>query len=149
MPDITFNIPPTKLIQIDIDYHEIGKNYPVEVGGIVADAGSAMSALYNALTSIAAGSKKENTAWYRRFKELKQKWLEEMEEMRKGSPPMGIPNIVKIARDVLPRGAIITLSAGLPPGDILPTVAGLPAIDFYKFGRFLHNGLRIARCDRR
>ncbi|MGC8597612.1 MAG: thiamine pyrophosphate-binding protein [Thermocladium sp.] len=112
VPDITFNIPPTKLIQIDIDYHEIGKNYPVEVG-IVADAGSAMSALYNALASMIAGGKKENTVWYRRFKELKQKWIEEMEEMRERSP-MGIPNIVKVTREVLPRSAIITLSAGLP-----------------------------------
>lgn len=33
----TFSIPPTELIQVDVDPGEIGKNYPVEVG-VVADA---------------------------------------------------------------------------------------------------------------
>ena len=33
----TFNIPPTNLIQIDIDPREIGKNYQVEMG-LVGDA---------------------------------------------------------------------------------------------------------------
>ncbi|MEZ5923731.1 MAG: thiamine pyrophosphate-binding protein [Hyphomicrobiaceae bacterium] len=32
-----YNIPPTKLIQVDIDKNEIGRNYPVEIG-IEADA---------------------------------------------------------------------------------------------------------------
>lgn len=36
-PGYTFAIPPTRLIQIDIDPHEIGKIYPVEVG-IAGDA---------------------------------------------------------------------------------------------------------------
>ena len=36
-PNYTFSIPPTQLIQIDIDPQEIGKIYPVEVG-LVGDA---------------------------------------------------------------------------------------------------------------
>jgi acetolactate synthase-1/2/3 large subunit len=36
-PEYTFSIPPSRLIQIDIDPQEIGKIYPVEVG-IVGDA---------------------------------------------------------------------------------------------------------------
>ena len=36
-PNYTFAIPPTRLIQIDIDPQEIGKIYPVEVG-LVGDA---------------------------------------------------------------------------------------------------------------
>lgn len=37
IPGYVYNIPPTKLIQVDIDRQEIGRNYPVEIG-IEADA---------------------------------------------------------------------------------------------------------------
>ena len=40
---ISFSLPPGKLIQIDIDPQEIGKNYPAEVG-ILADAKPALAA---------------------------------------------------------------------------------------------------------
>ncbi len=43
-PEFTFSIPPTRLIHIDIDASEIGRNYPTELG-VVADAQSALSAL--------------------------------------------------------------------------------------------------------
>jgi acetolactate synthase-1/2/3 large subunit len=39
-PDYTWRFPPSRLIQIDIDPAEIGRNYPVELGA-VADAGRA------------------------------------------------------------------------------------------------------------
>ena len=38
LPGYVYNIPPTRLIQVDIDENEIGRNYPVEIG-IVGDAG--------------------------------------------------------------------------------------------------------------
>jgi acetolactate synthase-1/2/3 large subunit len=42
--DFTFQVPPARLIHIDIDQAEIGRNYPTELG-VVADARSALSAL--------------------------------------------------------------------------------------------------------
>ena len=37
IPGYVYNIPPTRLLQVDIDENEIGRNYPVEMG-IVSDA---------------------------------------------------------------------------------------------------------------
>jgi acetolactate synthase-1/2/3 large subunit len=49
-PQYTFAIPPTKLIQIDIDPQEIGKIYPVDVG-IVGDAKATLAELRDALAT--------------------------------------------------------------------------------------------------
>jgi acetolactate synthase-1/2/3 large subunit len=49
-PDHTWRIPPSRLVQIDIDPSEIGRNFPVEVG-IVADAGLALRAIADAVRS--------------------------------------------------------------------------------------------------
>ena len=108
---VTFSIPPTKLVQIDLDAQEIGKNYPVEVG-IVADAKAALHDLLVMLKSRAQRSD-HSSPWVLRFKELKRSWEEELEKMRSENP-MGIPNVVKMMREKLPRDAIVTVSAGLP-----------------------------------
>ena len=110
--DKTFRIPPTKLIHIDIDFHEIGKNYPTTLG-IVADAKSALEDLHAALR--AEGRKRDPKAspWVRRLKELRSTWRAEMERLRRESP-MGIPNLVSVMRDTMPRSTIVTVSAGLP-----------------------------------
>ncbi len=109
---VTFNIPPTKLIHIDIDPHEIGKNYPVEIG-IVGDAKASLEMLYKALVELGVKRDWRSSQWYKRLRELKERWFSEIEELR-SKAPLGIPNIVKILREELPKDAIITLSAGLP-----------------------------------
>ena len=45
--DVSFSIPPTRLIHVDIDPHEIGKNYPCEVA-LVGDARAALTDLLEA-----------------------------------------------------------------------------------------------------
>ena len=52
-PQYTFAIPPTRLIQIDIDPQEVGKIYPVEVG-IVGDAKATLGELHEALRARSA-----------------------------------------------------------------------------------------------
>jgi acetolactate synthase-1/2/3 large subunit len=43
-PRFTFAIPPTRLMHIDADAAEIGRNYPTELG-VVADAKAALAVL--------------------------------------------------------------------------------------------------------
>jgi acetolactate synthase I/II/III large subunit len=52
----TFAIPPTRLIHIDIDPAEIGRNYPTELGAI-ADAKAALGALVEAAKGIRHNSR--------------------------------------------------------------------------------------------
>jgi acetolactate synthase-1/2/3 large subunit len=50
-PDYTWRFPPGRLIQIDIDPAEIGRNYPVEIG-VVADVNLAVTAIADAVTAL-------------------------------------------------------------------------------------------------
>src|SRR5436190_21419766 len=67
-PNYTFAIPPTQLIQIDIDPQEVGKIYPVAVG-LVGDATATVRGLAAALQSAlpsparAADVKSQKDAW--------------------------------------------------------------------------------------
>src|SRR6185369_14512983 len=50
-PRFTFDIPPTRLIHIDADVAEIGRNFPTELG-VVADAKLALKALADAAHGV-------------------------------------------------------------------------------------------------
>jgi len=113
-PNVTFNIPPTKLIHMDIDPREIGKNYPTTVG-INSDAKSGLASLFESLSHQVRMERRDyhNSAHYKRMKQLKDQWIAEIESMRTQTP-MGIPSVVKILRGALPKSAIVSVSAGLP-----------------------------------
>ena len=59
-PRFTFSIPPTRLIHIDADEAEIGRNYPTELGA-VADAKLALGAL----AAAARGKSHRDRGWLR------------------------------------------------------------------------------------
>src|SRR5471032_1052467 len=80
-PGVTFDIPKTKLIQIDIDGFEIGKNYPVEVG-ILGDAKAVLSALLAEMRDLAKRRDYQNQANVVRLQSLKAEWLEYLRPMR-------------------------------------------------------------------
>jgi len=50
-PDFTWRFPPSRLVQIDIDPAEIGRNYPAEIGA-VADSGLAVAAIADAVSRL-------------------------------------------------------------------------------------------------
>jgi len=107
----TFDIPKTKLIQIDIDASEIGRNYPVEIGAI-ADLKQALVALNRAARQLYPAGRKAD-----RLRQAIEEYRGEFaasnaEEERSDQFPMRPERILADARAVLPRDVIITTDVG-------------------------------------
>ena len=107
----TFNFPPTKLIHIDIDPAELGRNYPAAIGA-VADLKEALRVLNRVARKLAPDGVK------------RPKLLAEMEANRKSfvagnkkamesdAWPMRPERILADLRAVLPRDALICTDVG-------------------------------------
>lgn len=109
---VTYSIPPTKLIHLDIDQLEIGKNYPVEIG-IVGDAKATLGLLIKDLESIVGMRKYQNLPWVKRMLRLKKDWEESLEKARSSSKsPPTVPRLLKELRSILDRDAIVLGEAG-------------------------------------
>lgn len=154
-PEYTFSMPPTKLIHVDIDASEIGRNFPVEIGA-VADLKQALAVMNRVAKKLyPAGRKNEaverEIAAYRKEFRASNKAMEESDAF-----PMMPERILADVRAVLPRNAIITTDVGwnkngvgqqfpiFEPGSIL-TPGGLATMGF---GSPAALGAKIAAPDR-
>jgi acetolactate synthase-1/2/3 large subunit len=99
--------PDAKIIHIDIDAAEIGKNIDVDVP-IVADAKPTLRMIQQQLVNKLK-KKQDNNAWVTRVQEVKEKYLSEMDL---GSTEMTSPKILRRLRKLLPKDAIIATEVG-------------------------------------
>jgi len=107
---ISFAIPPTKLIHIDIDPHEIGKNYPVSVG-IVGDVKACLRQIIEELSDYSIDYKSSN--YFKEMQEEKKKWFEFLDEYRDDSKePVMISTVLREIRKFFDRDAVIVTSSG-------------------------------------
>lgn len=112
---VTFSIPDTKLIQVDIDPREIGKNYPAEVG-IVADCKLALADILAGISEEQARQARQSrNSYLAEVAALKQQWEEMLERRRsqKGMPTTMLRTLQEL-RKVLPRHGIVTVGSGHP-----------------------------------
>jgi acetolactate synthase-1/2/3 large subunit len=115
---VTFSIPDAKLIHIDIDPHEIGKNYPAEVG-IVADAKPAVAAINAALPSALP---EPRTQYLAELATLQRDWEEKLAGRRDSDRfPFTSQRPLGALRSVLPRDAIIVAGSGNTQGAVKQT----------------------------
>jgi acetolactate synthase I/II/III large subunit len=153
--EYTFNFPPAKLIQIDIDPSEIGRNYPVEIGA-VADLKQALTVLNRVAKEIFPQGKQNES--------LKQEIAANRDNFKKNnlvhekdpSYPMRPERILEEVREILPRDAFITTDVGwnkngvgqqfpvYEPGTVF-TPGGLATMGF---GSPAALGVKIAKPDR-
>lgn len=110
-PAFTFAFPPTKLIHIDIDPSEIGRNFPVEIGA-VADLKPALSVLLRVAKRLYPqgrpnpGLVDEIAAYRAAFRQGNEA------HVRNEGFPMRPERILAAVREALPRDAIITTDVG-------------------------------------
>lgn len=109
---VSFSIPPTKLIQIDIDPHEIGKNYPVSVG-IVGDAKACLNQIIEEVNKQGYFKDYENTDYFKEIQEEKKKWFAFLDEYRDDSKvPVMISTVIREVRKFFDRDTVIVTSSG-------------------------------------
>ncbi|MDT5152748.1 MAG: acetolactate synthase large subunit [Mycobacterium sp.] len=113
-PGVTFNIPDTKLVHIDIDGFEIGRNYPVEVG-VVGDAKSCLATLLDELQEIGPGEDFRASAYFAELQDLKKRWEEHLAPMRTTDYlPMTNSRAMVEIRKALPRNGILVTDSSNP-----------------------------------
>jgi len=110
LPGYTYNIPPTKLIHVDIDASEIGRNYPVELG-IIADAKAFLAQMLEIAKSKKV--KRDGKAWVEEVYEYKTEWrnfkapYEENNEV-----PIDPRRVLLDMRRVAPDDSILVVDVG-------------------------------------
>ena len=153
--EYTFNIPPTKLIHIDIDPAEIGRNYPVAIGA-VADLKAALRVLNRVARTMAPKGVQRAELLAEMAANRKQFVAGNRKAMESDAYPMRPERILADVRAALPRDALITTDVGwnkngvgqqfpiLEPGTIF-TPGGYATMGF---GAPAALGAKIARPDR-
>ena len=112
---VSFSIPESKLIHVDIDPREIGKNYPVEVG-IVADIALALEDIDAGISDgQAQKSYQRRMLQHDRLAKLWAEWNQLMEPRRSHHKiPTTMLTTLRELRKVLPRNGIVTVGSGHP-----------------------------------
>ncbi len=110
LPGYTYNIPPTKLIHIDIDPQEIGRNYPTELG-IIGDAREVLKQLL--ALAERKGAKRERSPWNEQVDAYKQEWSNFIEpEKASDAVPIDPRRVIGDLRAVAPDNTLMITDTG-------------------------------------
>jgi acetolactate synthase-1/2/3 large subunit len=113
LPGYSFNIPPTKLIHVDIDPDEIARNYPVALG-LMADARTFLRQVLAELDLRSARAPAARAAW-----------LGDIERWRKEWEAWTAPNYVADTTPIHPQRAAHEIGKALPDDVIVVSDVGV------------------------
>jgi acetolactate synthase-1/2/3 large subunit len=109
VPGYTYNIPPTKLIHVDIDPTEIGRNYPTELG-IVGDAREVLKQLGELASRE---PKRERTPWHDDVEAWKMEWANFIgPEMASDESPIDPRRVIGELRKAAPDDTLMITDTG-------------------------------------
>ena len=115
IPGYSFTIPPTRLIHVDIDPEEIGRNYPVAVG-LMADV---RTFLRQVLAEL------DRRADLNRRADARQKWLQAIDGYRKEWDKFVAPGFSDDSTPINPQRAALEIDKALPEDAILVSDIGV------------------------
>lgn len=116
---VSFTIPPTKLIHVDIDPAEIGKNYPAMVG-IVGDAKAVLQDLIAELKKQGFQKDYKQTPYFQEIQKLNKEWSEFIISYKdEKKVPVMISVVMSELRTFLDRNAVVVTSSGNTQAQIL------------------------------
>jgi acetolactate synthase-1/2/3 large subunit len=154
VPGYTYNIPPTKLIHVDIDPTEIGRNYPTELG-IVGDAREVLRQLLEAAER--KGPKRERSPWNEQVDAYKEEWSNFIEpEKASDAVPIDPRRVIGELRKAAPDDTLMITDTGnhqtwveqywdvYEPRSVF-TPGGFAGMGFGTYGVL---GMKLARPDR-
>jgi acetolactate synthase-1/2/3 large subunit len=111
VPGYTFTIPPTKLVQVDIDPEEIGRNYPVHLG-VAADARTFLRAVL--ALAEAGGVRDGHDSWRSQVTDWQRDWARFNERRyRPDAVPVQPEHFVRTLREAVPRDGIVLVDVGV------------------------------------
>jgi len=113
LPGYSWNFPSSKLIQIDIDHAEIGRNYPPTLG-ILADARTFLRQLLAEAERRGTAASGRLAAWHRQIAGWRAEWEAfTRPNFEIHASPLRPERVVADCRKVLPDDAIISLDSGV------------------------------------
>jgi acetolactate synthase-1/2/3 large subunit len=113
LPGYSWNIPPAKLIHVDVDHAEIGRNYTPTLG-ILADVRTFLRQLRAEIENRGIRSDGRLHAWHADIEHWQQEWEAYIHpNFSIHSSPLRPERVVADCRAVLPDDAIISLDSGV------------------------------------
>jgi acetolactate synthase-1/2/3 large subunit len=110
-PRYTWQIPPTALIQVDLDPAEIGRNYPVEIG-VVADVGQTLAAIERRVAQ-AGVAPVDRPELRRQIAETRGAlWAETAERGAADDFPLKPERILRDLREAMPADTVLVTDVG-------------------------------------
>ena len=113
LPGVTFAIPPTKLIQVDVAPEEIGRNYDVEIG-IVGNEKAVIGQLLREAGARLSERAPAQGQWLEDIKTWKTEWFDHLRgQASSEAVPIRPQRLVRDLRAALPANAIVLCDVGV------------------------------------
>lgn len=135
-PGYAFSIPPSRLIHIDIDPFEIGKNYPADIG-LVGDAGAVLRDLLATLQRQLPPRVWQQSPYTAEIAAAVDRWLasfRSLQESEQSPPTMG--RVIAEVRRALPPSGLVFTSSGNIQAQVFQEMAFTQPRTYFSAGGF-------------